>query len=579
MRNILKLFIALSIVSFFVSCRSSREGVRGEGESRKPVSERNKLESTVLLIDASKQKMLGNFSTAALLYMEAVRKDPGNDAAHYELARLYAAQGNFKEAVSLNRKALATAPDNLVYLGLMADLYTLNNQLDEALKIHQKLTNENPRNIQMHLNLANVYLFLNKPEMAVQVFDHIESLLGFSEEISIEKQKILVSQKKFNQAIDEALRLISFVPDQPLYYEILAELFLEVKKPEKALEAYNKILELDPDNANVSLYLADYYRAMGEQDKALEQLTLAFQSSILPIEAKARILFNFYEVDDDNKYFNENISKLLDLLIEQHASEANAFLIYADFLSRDGEKEKAREMYLAAANIDPSNYQVWQQIIFIDSDLSDYESMRVHSSKAMELFFEQPIPFLFNGIANYFLENYQESISSLEYGSEITVDNKALKVQFLSMLGDAHYKNGNNNKAFEYYDKALELDPNNAYTLNNYSYYLALKGQELEKAKKMSGKANELEKNQSSFQDTYAWILYKMGDYSQALTWLEKAMKNSGSESAVILEHYGDALYKLGRAEEAFEYWQKAKEKGEGSEFLEKKINDRTLYE
>lgn len=576
MRNFSRLIIFLSILSFFSACRTSKVG---DAEPRKAVSERNKLESTVLLIDASKQRMLGNFSTAALLYMEAIRKDPGNDAAHYELARLYAAQGNFKEAISLNRKALAVTPENLVYLGLMADLFTLNNQLDEALKIHQKLTRENPRNIQMHLNLANVYLFMDKPEMAIQVFDHIESLLGFSEEISIEKQKILVSQKKFKQAIDEALRLIAFVPDQPLYYEILAELFLETKQPEKALEAYNKILELDPENANVSLYLADYHRAMGEMEKALEQLTLAFQSSNLPIEAKARILFNFYEVNAENKYFNEHIFMLLDILIEQHATEANAFLIYADFLTRDGDSLKAREMYLRAVNVDPSNYQVWQQIIFIDSDLSDYESMRVHSSKAMELFFEQPLPFLFNGMANYFLENYQESIASLEYGLQITVDNKPLKGQFLSLLGDAHYKNGNDSKAFDYYDKALELEPDNAYTLNNYSYYLALKGENLEKAKKMSGKANELQKNQSSFQDTYAWILYKMGDYTQALVWLEKALKNSGSESAVILEHYGDTLYKLGRAEEAFDYWQKAKEKGDGSEFLDKKINDRTLYE
>ena len=236
-------------------------------------------------------------------------------------------------------------------------------------------------------------------------------------------------------------------------------------------------------------------------------------------------------------------------------------------------------MYLRDVNVDPSNYPVWQQIFFLDSDLSDYESMRVHSSKAMELFFEQPLPFLFNGMANYFLENYQESIASLEYGLQITVDNKPLKGQFLSLLGDAHYKNGNDSKAFDYYDKALELEPDNAYTLNNYSYYLALKGENLEKAKKMSGKANELQKNQSSFQDTYAWILYKMGDYTQALVWLEKALKNSGSESAVILEHYGDTLYKLGRAEEAFDYWQKAKEKGDGSEFLDKKINDRTLYE
>lgn len=47
----------------------------------------------------------------------------------------------------------------------------------------------------------------------------------------------------------------------------------------------------------------------------------------------------------------------------------------------------------------------------------------------------------------------------------------------------------------------------------------------------------------------------------------------------MVLEHYGDVLFQMGDAQGALQYWTKAQEKGGTSEFLEKKIADRKLYE
>jgi len=38
-------------------------------------------------------------------------------------------------------------------------------------------------------------------------------------------------------------------------------------------------------------------------------------------------------------------------------------------------------------------------------------------------------------------------------------------------------------------------------------------------------------------------------------------------------------LFKLGKKDEALKYWNKAKEKGDTTEFLDKKITDGQLYE
>jgi len=49
--------------------------------------------------------------------------------------------------------------------------------------------------------------------------------------------------------------------------------------------------------------------------------------------------------------------------------------------------------------------------------------------------------------------------------------------------------------------------------------------------------------------------------------------------SGEVLEHYGDVLFQLGESEKAIEYWIKAKNKGETSEFIDRKITEKKLFE
>jgi predicted negative regulator of RcsB-dependent stress response len=73
-------------------------------------------------------------------------------------------------------------------------------------------------------------------------------------------------------------------------------------------------------------------------------------------------------------------------------------------------------------------------------------------------------------------------------------------------------------------------------------------------------------------------VLFKLGRYEEAKTWIARAIEN-GEESAVVIEHYGDVLWKLNEKKEAVRYWEKAKAAGQGSDLLEKKVQDKTYYE
>jgi tetratricopeptide (TPR) repeat protein len=577
----LLLFLMLTI-ALLPGCKTAKAPVaQQQVQSMSPTwtSEKEKLRSTIMLIEASRQKMLGNWAEATVLYHDAITVDTENDAAHFELAKIHAMQGQFEDALKYAQTAVELSPQNRYYLSALADIYVLANQLDEAIKVYERLSGEYPENVEYAYNLASAYLYSDQKGKALDVFQHIESLIGFTEEISVEKQKIWVEQEQYDKAIEEAKKLVELFPEDMVYYELLADLYRETGQLEEAATLYRSMLEQDPDNPLAHLLMADYYLETGNEKEAFNSLLLAFNNHSLNVEAKTRIIYRYYLMSEEDPQYLEHGLKLCALLIEQHPDDPESYLIYADFLNREQRLEEARDMYLNASRLDPSNLSVWQQIISIDGQLSDFESMRDHSDMALEYFFEQPLLFLFNGLANLQLKNYEEAASSLEYGLGMTGFEDDLKGDFYSLMGDTYHYLNNHEQSDLYYEKALEINPENATVLNNYSYHLAVRKERLDEAEKMSKKANSLETSNAAFLDTYGWIMYQQGRYEEARRWIEQSMQHAESPSADMLEHYGDVLYKLDKKEEALRYWQKAREAGEGSIFLKQKIDDKTLYE
>jgi tetratricopeptide (TPR) repeat protein len=218
-------------------------------------------------------------------------------------------------------------------------------------------------------------------------------------------------------------------------------------------------------------------------------------------------------------------------------------------------------------------------VLFIDNDLQDWQSLYKHSTEAMDLFPNQPQIYFLNAVACLQLEKYDETVTVSDEGLIYVLDNKRMEGQFLMIKGEALYKSGKMKEAFELFDKSVELDPDNYIALNNYAYYLSLAGENLTKAEQMSGKVIERFPENATYLDTYAWVLFKKGEYKLAKFYMESAIKNGGENNGTLLEHYGDILFKLEQTEEAIKYWQKAKDLGEVSEILNRKINERNYFD
>jgi tetratricopeptide (TPR) repeat protein len=566
------LFLTLTAAAGQDEGRQEKGRKEEKGKSGKPGN-------PSMLIDAKRMAITGNENDAEDLLRKYTEKYPGDPNGHFELARLLADKKNIEESISQMEEAVSLNPDNIWYRFFLAELYEFAGKYSDAIKIYDRIIQEDPDNLDNYYQLASLYLSAGKYNDAVRIYDQIESKIGITEEISLQKQKIHLLQKDFQDAEEEMKRLIAAFPSETKYMAILAELYMTANQQDKAYELYEKILATDPEDPYIHMTLADFYRKQGKKDKAFGELKLGFANPALDIDTKVSILLSFYNINEVYDELKDEAEELSRILIATHPSNPKGYSIAGDLYVQDKKYSEARDVFIKAVELDSSKYVIWEEILRLDIVLEQYDHLLSYGKTAIELFPDQPVLFIMNGIAEFQLNHYQKALDQYNRALGLVVSDNDLLAQVYMHLGDTYHALNNPEESDKAYEKSLQIKDNNAYVLNNYAYYLSIRNKDLEKAEQMAKRALGLEPDNSSFQDTYGWIMYKLGKYDDAKKWIGKALEDTTGVSAEVLEHYGDTLYRLGNAEGALEYWKKARAKGEGSGLLNKKIEERKLIE
>jgi len=95
-----------------------------------------------------------------------------------------------------------------------------------------------------------------------------------------------------------------------------------------------------------------------------------------------------------------------------------------------------------------------------------------------------------------------------------------------------HYK-----QAVDYYEKALDLDENNATALNGLGYVLVDADLDLLRGLRCCQKAVDLKPQSPVYQDSLGWAYFKNGELLEARTWLRRAMEAAPGQKE-IKEHF-----------------------------------------
>jgi len=545
---------------------------KSTSSSNGSLSEKEDIALKHLLIKATTEKVLGNYDEAEKIYLECLKIESKSAVTHFELSGIYLFKRDEEKAIEFAEKAVEYSSENGWYKTNLAVIYQEARLYEKAEVLYKELITLFPKRSEYHFTLAEAYLYQGKIKDALDVYTTIEKILGPSADLIIHKHRLYLRLGDSENAIAEIQKLIDLNPTDVKYYALLAELYENEGDDVKALEIYNKMAVIDPSNGAVHLSLYEYYRYHGNQDKALSELVIAFKNPTVDIDTKMQIMLQFFTNSERNEKVKEQAYQLADILIDTHNNDAKSFSMYGDFLSRDGKLKEALQMFKKAAVIDGSKFPIWSQVVFLESDLKEFDLLEKDSRTALETFPTHPTFYFFNGIANIQLKNYDRAIESLLAGKEMVFDNSQLQAEFYQYLGDAYHAKKEHAKSDESYDKSLEFNKYNPYVLNNYSYYLSKRMEKLELAESMAKEANNQAPNTPNFIDTYAWILFLKGEYTEAETLLKKALAISTSANGTILEHYGDVLFKLNNKEEALNYWKKAKETGGASKLIDKKI-------
>ena len=556
--------------------KAAKEAATAQAPAVKEPSEQEKQISEALFLDGLKYFMLEDYQQALQLFQKAHSLTPNNAALNYKIGETYLFLKDPKAAVPFAQAAIAQDNQNQYYYLLLAQLHSDQKQFDAAAQAYNDLLRNVPKSEEYLFNLADLYLAQARYDDALKTYERIEKQFGELEQLTVSRQQIYLRQKNMDKAIQEGEKLILNYPTEPRYFLAQAELYNASKKTDQAIAVLDKALRLDPDNPFAHLMLSDLYRQKGNLPESEKRVKKAFSSAELDIDTKVRILVDFIR-QLPNPAIEQVSLELVDLTIQNHPEEAKAYAVAGDLQTIVGQKERARDNYLEAVKLDDSHFKIWQQIVLLDAELAQADSLVIHSEKALELFPNQAVFWFYNGTGHMIEKDYTKAVRSLEHGKRLSAGEPDLVAQFNLQLGDSYNSLKEYKKSDEAYEAVLAHDANNAHVLNNYSYFLSLRGENMQKAKSMSERLVKQHPTNPTYLDTYAWVLYRMGEYTEARKYLEQAV--AISDDATIVEHYGDVLYKLGKKEEAVSQWQKAKLKGEASAFIDKKIKDKKLYE
>ncbi len=544
-------------------------------------------EAESVFTEGEKFFILEDYSKALLYFLRASELNPDNPTIHYKLAEVLAKSSKEEDlkkasvavdqAIKLNRK-------NKYYYLLAANINSSLGQFTKSASLLETMLKEVPETEEYLYELATIYLFDKKEDEALKVYNRAESVLGVNEASSLQKQRIYLDKGKVPEAIAEGEKLIQAYPDEERYVLALAELLSQSKQTDKAISNIETFLKDNPDSPSAKMLLGGLYRDSGQEKKSRDYVTDLFNDPQVTVNSKV-IMISTYNAtlaqykskgkeDVDLEVF---VLELFEKLQINHPNEAAVHVVGGDLYMTLEKGEEAKKQYLKAVRKGANSFESWQNLLFLETQAQQYDSVIIHSEEALEVFPNQGMVYYFNGYAHLRKRDYRPAVSSLEQAKKLSATNTNLVAEMNSMLGDAYQALKEYDKSAKAYDEALTVNPLNDIILNNYSYYLSLRKADLEKAEKMSSQLVKNHPDNAAYLDTHAWVLYSREKYREAKKVMERAIA-TGNASAIHFEHYGDILFQLGNIDDAVTQWSKAKSLDNSNEMIDKKIANRKIY-
>jgi tetratricopeptide (TPR) repeat protein len=543
-------------------------------------------EAEFFFTEAEKYFILEDYAKALVYFQRVAELNPTNGTVHYKIAEILA-KGTKDEDIQKASQSIDLAlkyeKKNEYFYLLASNIYASLGNFEKATDALETMMKEVKGTDEYLFELAALYLYDKKEDAALKVYNRAEDIMGVNEVSSQQKQRIYLQRGKVADAIAEGEKLLEAFPDEERYALGFAETLANNGQRSKAIQFVENFIKDHPESGNSKMILAGMYKDEGQEEKSRKYVLQVFDDPQVDISSKVLMMGTYNATLSQNRTRKINdpelekfVLSLFEKLEANYPAESNVHLIGGDLYMTLEKDEAAKREYLKTIRSGNASFEAWQNLLYLETQSDQIDSLLVHSEEALEMFPNQAMIYYFNGFAHLRKHHYKEAAYSLEQSKRLSSTNPTFISELNGMLGDCYNGSKEYSKSDEAYEEALKFNPNNDLVLNNYSYYLSLRKENLDKAEKMSSLLVKNFPDNASYIDTHAWVLYAREKYKDAKKVMEKVIQN-GQATATHYEHYGDILFQLGDIDNAVKQWQKAKQRDGGNASLDKKINSRKL--
>lgn len=488
------------------------------------------------------------------------------------------------EALPHYERALDADPSLFGLASSVAQELVRRGEFPQAISRLKDAARANPTSPLLEINLAEIYLFhLGKPQIAERHAQRALQLAPNSFAPRALLWEIATRQKQPRKAEEILQTAAQLETDNPQFWIQLAEIHLRFSEQQlqkktvrqRILHVLEKAYSLSLEKPKLLSKIGDLYFLFGDSEKAIECYELARgQSPNLPLirERIANALLLTPRAQEAapllRELFRENPQDLL--LCERIIGLATE---RADW-------EEALLFHQKALALAPPNPERYLQIARIALNLGKYELARFYLQDAIERF---PNALLFRyllAVTSSRLKEYKQAMELFAF-LENSLFQGVLPIQvseFYYEYGNAALRAGFADQGVELLQKVIETNsPFSAAAANDLGYFWVERGENFEEAEKLIRKALDAEPRNGAYLDSLGWWYYHQGEYAQALSLLLQALDALESLDPDVLEHIGDTYRALGNLSQAMVYWQKSRQINPQNEKLQKKIGDAEL--
>lgn len=183
----------------------------------------------------------GFYPKAIAIYKQILRVEPNNIDANRTLADLYQKIGLIGDAVNVYR----------VLLGI----YEKQKNTQEAIKVLKKITEIDPSNLSAKVKLAEIYYHGNKRDEGAEIFKSIYELLS--------------THNREDDMLTILERWLTFDPNNLFAIKNICALYLKKHEPQRVLLKLQTPLKEGVKDPEILGYLAESYILLNKKDKAI----------------------------------------------------------------------------------------------------------------------------------------------------------------------------------------------------------------------------------------------------------------------------------------------------------------------